>query len=239
MKNKIIIGGTLTAGLFVAVTGWGVTLHNNNDLLEKEVKEQKEDSKEKSTEIANLEDVIAEKDNKLEADKKVIEKQKDQLKENKKEVNEKNKEIKKLKKQLEQKPKVVKKTVYKEKENFDEEKEGSDVSGESGGTSIGTFEMTSYVAMCREGCTGITKTGINIKNSTTYEGYKIIATDPNVIPLWSIVKIHTENGSFNAISLDTGGGINGREIDFLVGSESEARNNGRQNVSVEIIRKGK
>lgn len=105
--------------------------------------------------------------------------------------------------------------------------------------SIGNFQMTSYIGMCSEGCTGITATGVNVKNTVTYQGYRIIATDPNVIPLWSIVKITTSSGSFNAISLDTGGGINGNEIDFLVSSEGEALSNGRQNVSIEMIRKGK
>jgi 3D (Asp-Asp-Asp) domain-containing protein len=72
-----------------------------------------------------------------------------------------------------------------------------------------------------------------------YQGHRIIATDPSVIPLWSIVKITTDNDSFTAISLDTGGGINGKEIDFLVSSEREAINIGRKIVSVELVRKGK
>lgn len=99
--------------------------------------------------------------------------------------------------------------------------------------------MTSYVAMCREGCTGITATGINIKGTTTYQGHRIIATDTSVIPLWSIVRINTNNDSFTAICLDTGGAINGNIIDYLVSSESEALNNGRQTVSIDIIRKGR
>lgn len=125
------------------------------------------------------------------------------------------------------------------------EEKGSDESSKklssdnvSHGTNLGTFKMTSYIAMCKEGCTGITATGINIKNITTYQGHRIIATDPSVIPLWSIVRINSANGSFTAISLDTGGAIDGNTIDFLVGSTGEARQNGNMSVSIEMIRRG-
>jgi 3D (Asp-Asp-Asp) domain-containing protein len=96
-------------------------------------------------------------------------------------------------------------------------------------------EMTAYVAMCTEGCTGITATGVNIKNITSYHGHRIIATDPNVIPLNSVVRVEINGKSFTAISLDTGGAINGRIVDFLVGSTSEANSFGRQKATITII----
>jgi 3D (Asp-Asp-Asp) domain-containing protein len=220
MKNNIIAG--LVLGLVITSSGW-VMSHDMNEQLTEIIVDKNEKIQKKSTEIANLEKAIVVKDKKLDAEKLVIEKQKDQL-------QGKQKEIERLEKLVEQKDKVI--------ENFKKEKKGSDVGGRKG-SAIGTFEMTSYIAMCREGCTGITATGVNVKNTKVYQGHRIIATDPNVIPLWSIVRIHTKSGSFTAISLDTGGGIDGREIDFLVSSESEALENGRQNVSVEMIRRGK
>ncbi|MGV4321161.1 3D domain-containing protein [Bacillus mojavensis] len=231
-KNKTVaLASALCVTTTISICGWA-NLYSKNKELEDALVDEKDKTEQKSTEIAKLDDVIVKKDDELKANKKVIEKQKSQLKL-------KNEEIEKLKKKLKQKPKE--KVIYKEKKNFDKKEKGSDVVGESDSNSksIGNFEMTSYVAMCSEGCTGITRTGVDVRNTTTYQGHKIIATDPSVIPLWSIVKINTKSGSFTAISLDTGGGINGNEIDFLVGSETEARNNGRQIVSVEMIRKGK
>lgn len=101
-----------------------------------------------------------------------------------------------------------------------------------------TIEASYYTARCK-GCTGITKTEVNVRNTTTYQGMRIIATDPNVIPLWSIVEIKSNKGSYKAISLDIGGVIRGKKIDVLVGTTQEALNLGRHDVQVRILRKGK
>lgn len=67
----------------------------------------------------------------------------------------------------------------------------------------------------------------------------MIAVDPSVIPLYSIVAVTLADGTtFTAQALDTGGAINGRDIDLLVASESEAWEFGRQSVEIELIRKG-
>lgn len=100
--------------------------------------------------------------------------------------------------------------------------------------------ITAYQSYCKEGCSGVTTTGYNVSNTVTYNGMRIIATDPNVIPLYSIVQIDLKNGqSFKAISLDTGGAIKNQIVDFLVSSESEAVQFGRQQAKVTILRKGK
>ncbi|OJT57371.1 3D domain-containing protein [Bacillus licheniformis] len=224
MKKNKITTGVLAVGLVVSVGGWTLA-HDDVNRLKNETEEQKKDLDNKEAKIANLDDVVKNKDKELKENKKVIVKKESQIENKEKLLKKKNKEIKQLKNKLNK----------KEQKNFNIEKKGSDVSGYH----IGKFEMTSYIAMCQEGCTGITRTGIDIKDRITYEGYRIIATDPNVIPLWSIVKIHTKSGSFTAISLDTGGGIKGKIIDFLVSSENEARINGRQMVDIEIIRRGK
>lgn len=215
MKNRILTV-TLSVTLLITSYGW-VHSYNMSKRLKTVVEEQMVDVNKKSTKIANLENVITQKDNDLKSKNMVIDRQKIQ-------INKQQQGIQKLKKELEDSKKI----------NFTNTQKGSGV-----GRRIGTFEMTSYIAMCKEGCTGITATGINVKNRTVYQGHRIIATDTNVIPLWSIVRIHTKKGSFTAISLDTGGGIDGREIDFLTTTESEALKIGRQNVEIEMIRKGR
>lgn len=99
--------------------------------------------------------------------------------------------------------------------------------------------VTAYTPYCA-GCSGKTSTGKNVRNTITHNGMRIIATDPNVIPLYSIVQIDLKNGqSFKAISLDTGGAIKGNKIDFLMSYTSEANNFGVQQAKVTILRKGK
>src|SRR5690606_22085732 len=93
---------------------------------------------------------------------------------------------------------------------------------------LGEFEATFYTAFCPTGCTGITATGIDVQNTIYYAGKRIIAVDPNVIPLGSTVKVTLANGdSFEAITGDTGEAIKGRRIDVLVASRDEAYRLGR------------
>lgn len=101
------------------------------------------------------------------------------------------------------------------------------------------MQMTSYFALCESGCTGIAASGIDLTNRTTYKGYKIIATDKSIIPMYSIVRVDTKTSSFHAVALDTGGLIRGNVIDLLVGSKSKANKNGRQYVTVTVLREGK
>lgn len=76
-----------------------------------------------------------------------------------------------------------------------------------------------------------------------YKGLRIIAVDPNVIPLYSIVKVYPKDRQpFYAYAMDTGGAIKGHKIDFLisVNNTDEAYNFGVQkNVKIEILREGK
>jgi 3D (Asp-Asp-Asp) domain-containing protein len=99
-----------------------------------------------------------------------------------------------------------------------------------------TFEATAYIAMCQSGCTGVTATGIDVRQSHTYEGMRIIATDPAVVPLWSIVELRYADGSTErAVAADTGGAIGGNRIDLLVADEATAWAFGRQDVGLRII----
>ncbi|MBD1378962.1 LysM peptidoglycan-binding domain-containing protein [Metabacillus arenae] len=87
---------------------------------------------------------------------------------------------------------------------------------------------TAYTANC-EGCSGTTSTGIDLKANPNQ---KVIAVDPNVIPLGS--KVHVE-GYGEAIAGDTGGAIKGNKIDVFISSESEAQQWGTKEVKVKVL----
>lgn len=90
-------------------------------------------------------------------------------------------------------------------------------------------ESTAYTAEC-SGCSGVTATGINLKENP---GAKVIAVDPNVIPLGS--KVWVEGYGY-AVAADTGGAINGRRIDLFMPSHSDASSWGRKTVKVKVYR---
>jgi len=97
---------------------------------------------------------------------------------------------------------------------------------------------TAYTARCA-GCSGITATGIDVRDRVRVDGKRIIAVDPSVIPLGSIVEVTLRNGeSFIALAGDTGGVIDGRRIDVLMSTKAKALNFGRQDVKLRIITKG-
>lgn len=96
---------------------------------------------------------------------------------------------------------------------------------------------TAYTARCA-GCTGITKSGKDVRNTVTHEGKRIIAVDPRVIPLHSIVKVQTQKEQFLAIALDIGGDIKNKRIDLLVKNKNVAFEFGRQPATITILREG-
>lgn len=97
-------------------------------------------------------------------------------------------------------------------------------------------KATYYTAGC-EGCSGITRDGTDVTNTIYSEtGERIIAADPNVIPLGSTVRVDVENGnSFIAEARDTGSAIKGNRIDILVGDEQTAIDKGVKKAEVTII----
>lgn len=98
------------------------------------------------------------------------------------------------------------------------------------------IEVTAYTAYCAEGCIGITATGIDVSNTSWYNGYKVIATDPNFMAMGETGTIIFNNGSsIPVIAMDTGGAINGNKVDLLVDSHEEAIQFGRQ--SAKLIKK--
>lgn len=295
VKNKLLKGALALSLL----TNTGTASYLFMQVKEKEanILDLQGDVKTKSSEIANLSDVIAKKDDNLNAKKKVIVKQKLQIEkkqQEKKQLQEILKEEKELRIKAERKASLINaeketilraeakaeaeskarqkslqknvtakkatndyvapNTVTKQIKEYNAKQSAKEETAHqakkkvvhqskkqsvetSNGRNVGSFEMTAYVATCN-GCSGITASGYDVRSTVTYNGMRIIATDTSVIPLHSIVKVTTPNGSFTAIALDTGGAINGHIIDYLVSSESEALSLGRQKVTIEIIGKG-
>jgi 3D (Asp-Asp-Asp) domain-containing protein len=100
-----------------------------------------------------------------------------------------------------------------------------------------TFEATAYTPFCDTGCIGITKTGIDVRDTVTHNGKRIIAVDPSVIPLGSAVQIRLSNGKIiEAAAQDTGGNIQGNRVDLLTANDTEANNFGRQDVKIRILK---
>lgn len=87
---------------------------------------------------------------------------------------------------------------------------------------------TAYTAYCN-GCSGITATGVNLKSNPNL---KVIAVDPNVIPLGS--KVWVEGYGY-AVAGDTGGAIKGNKIDLFMPSKSQAYDFGRKKVRVKVL----
>jgi len=91
-----------------------------------------------------------------------------------------------------------------------------------------TVTATAYTASCT-GCSGVTATGINLKNNPDL---KVIAVDPNVIPLGT--KVYVEGYGY-AVAGDTGGAIKGNKIDVFFPNKSQAYNWGRKTVKIRIL----
>ncbi len=87
---------------------------------------------------------------------------------------------------------------------------------------------TAFTANCN-GCSGITKTGINLKQNPNA---KVIAVDPKVIPLGT--KVHVEGYGY-AVAGDIGSAIKGNKIDVFIPTKAEAYKWGRKNVKIKIL----
>ncbi|KGX90250.1 peptidoglycan-binding protein [Pontibacillus halophilus JSM 076056 = DSM 19796] len=92
-----------------------------------------------------------------------------------------------------------------------------------------TVNATAYTANC-QGCSGVTSTGIDLKANPDR---KVIAVDPNVIPLGSEVYVE---GYGKAIAGDIGGAIKGNKIDVFIPNRSDALNWGNKTVEVTVYK---
>lgn len=106
-----------------------------------------------------------------------------------------------------------------------------DATGNAG--SWQNFHISAYTAYCT-GCSGITASGVNVRDQTI--DHRVVAVDPKVISLGSIVEIE---GLGYYTAADTGGAIKGNKLDLLVRSKSDANAWGRRNMRVRVVRSGK
>jgi uncharacterized protein YabE (DUF348 family) len=87
---------------------------------------------------------------------------------------------------------------------------------------------TAYTASC-SGCSGTTATGVNLRANPNA---KVIAVDPNVIPLGT--KVYVEGYGY-AVAADTGSAIKGNKIDVFIPSKSAAYRWGSKKVKIKIL----
>jgi len=101
------------------------------------------------------------------------------------------------------------------------------------------YEATAYTANCR-GCSGITAAGIDVRHTINDEdGRRIIAVDPKVIPLGTVIEIRLSDGTvIDGVAADKGGAIKGQKVDVLHKTRKEALEFGRQMVELRIINNG-
>lgn len=91
-----------------------------------------------------------------------------------------------------------------------------------------TVTASAFTASC-SGCSGVTSTGINLNANPNQ---KVIAVDPNVIPLGSRVWVE---GYGEAVAGDTGGAIRGNRIDIHVPNKQAAYDWGVRTVEIKIL----
>jgi 3D (Asp-Asp-Asp) domain-containing protein len=96
-------------------------------------------------------------------------------------------------------------------------------------TGKGVELYVTATAYCYETSGAVTKLGYNIKDNPNM---KLIAVDPNVIPLGKKVWVE---GYGEAIAGDTGGAIKGNRIDVLMPNKAQATAWGRKTVKVIIL----
>ncbi|NSL52876.1 DUF348 domain-containing protein [Bacillus sp. P2(2020)] len=89
-------------------------------------------------------------------------------------------------------------------------------------------QATAYTAYCN-GCSGKTSTGINLRANPDA---KVIAVDPNVIPLGS--KVWVEGYGY-AIAADTGSSIKGNKIDLFYPDKKTVDKFGKKTVLIKIL----
>ena len=89
-----------------------------------------------------------------------------------------------------------------------------------------TFEATAYALK------GVTRNGVYVRRG-------VIAADPRILPLGSIVQLTSDQYSGVYRVHDTGGLIKGEIIDLWVPTSQEARQFGRRKVKIQVLKLGK
>ena len=95
----------------------------------------------------------------------------------------------------------------------------------SGQITLHNFVATAYCVK------GQTASGLRVRSG-------IIAADPRVLPIGSIVRVIAGDRSGIYSVLDTGPLVSGRRIDIFMPEFSDAKKFGRKKVQIEVIRYG-
>jgi 3D (Asp-Asp-Asp) domain-containing protein len=80
----------------------------------------------------------------------------------------------------------------------------------------------------------LTRSGYDVTDTILFEGMRIIAVDPAIIPLGTRVYVE---GIGMAIALDTGSAIKGQKIDIMMDEKEEAVTFGRKPLTIWVIPK--
>lgn len=247
MNKNYIIGGVMTVNLMLTI-GVGAYSYSTIDRKNAEISDSKktieklnDNNADKDNRIKNIQTQLDELDKKFKESEKVKSEQENTINEQSKKIEEQHSTVEGYQQKVQELEKEL---------SFKKQKKGSDVKKEakvevqqapakeekkSSGRTI-TVEATAYTNHPSENGTYggkvVTRTGLDISNSITHNGMGIIAVDPSVIPLNSIVEIE---GLGTYIALDTGSAIQGNRIDILMDNSTQTDNWGRRNVNVTII----
>lgn len=240
--KKFIIGGVMTVNLMLTI-GVGAYSYNTIDRKNAEISDNNKiikklnvDNADKNTRINDIELKMKDIEKKFVQSEETTKKQEQQITDQTKKIEEQNSQIQNYESKISELEKEL---------SFKKQKKGSDVKKtnnieqpkveQSNGKTI-TVEATAYTNHPSENGTYggkvVTRTGYDISSSITYNGMGIIAVDPDVIPLNSLVQIE---GLGTYIALDTGSAIQGNRIDILMADSNLTDNWGRRNVSVTIL----
>ncbi|QOV08370.1 3D domain-containing protein [Bacillus phage Kirov] len=247
MNKNYIIGGVMTVNLMLTI-GLGAYSYSTVDRKnaeisdgKKTIEKLKDNNADKDNRIKDIQSKLDELDKKFQESEKVKSEQENTINEQSKKIEEQHSTVEGYQQKIQELEKEL---------SFKKQKKGSDVKKESkvevqqapakeekksSGRTI-TVEATAYTNHPSENGTYggkvVTRTGLDISNSITHNGMGIIAVDPSVIPLNSIVEVE---GLGTYIALDTGSAIQGNRIDILMGDSTQTDNWGRRNVNVTIL----
>jgi 3D (Asp-Asp-Asp) domain-containing protein len=86
----------------------------------------------------------------------------------------------------------------------------------------------------------LTATGVDVTHTIYYKGYRILAVDKRLIPLYSVVEVSIPNQKpFKAMAMDVGGAIKGNRVDILYPNRKEAFKFGRRDITLKILGKSR
>lgn len=216
---------------FICMSALAIPMVQANRLKE-ELREEKESLEEinsklkhnlsnKSVKIDELNDNIESLNDSLNEQAEKIE----QLKKDKQELDKTNEE---LRSDIEQKEEKIEGLTHLSLEKKKSEEKSKTLNTDK----VMTMNVSAYTAGC-DGCSGITYEGTNVKDTIYHpSGYRVVAVDPKVIPLGTLLEIKGEI----YIADDIGGSIKGNKLDLLVKTKADAKLFGRQDIEVKILK---